>query len=81
MMKTISQEGKKRIAIVLVTAIIFLLIGTLIGVGIGISQTADWMYERGVHFLEIKGYELDVDEDELNYAVNKYKDYLTIKYP
>ena len=81
MMKTVSQEGKKRLAI----AIIFLLMGGIIGASIGAitaaKLTADWGYDRAIHFLEIKGYELEINEIEFNQAMNKYKDYIAIKYP
>lgn len=81
MFKTVSQEGKKRLAI----AVIFLLLGGVIGLGfgglMGAKLTADWGYARAIHFLEIKGYELEINEVEFNHALNKYKDYIEVQYP
>jgi len=73
----ISTEGKKRIVI----AVIFLLIGGIIGAGIGATATLNWGVDKAIYFLDIKGYELDINKKEIINAIRMYRHEIDWRYP
>lgn len=69
---------------VMVGIIAGLIIGGLFGAAIGSYLAAEasltWCVDRAIHFLELKGIELEIDEEEIVWAIKKYRDYIDKNY-
>jgi len=57
---------------ILATMIIMLLVGGIVGYAVGSAVTLNWAVDKGLHFLSLKGIEVDVDKEELTHALNTY---------
>lgn len=65
----------------LACAIIGMLFGVMIGFGIGSAVTINWGVGKAMYFLKLKGVELDIEEDEIIWGVNKYKRVIDMNWP
>lgn len=63
------MEIKKVITI----AVIVFIIGLVLGLGIGASQSLNWCVGTALNFLEDEGIILNISEEELIWAINNYK--------
>jgi len=61
--------------------IISLIIGILIGYNIGFTATLNWGVNKAIHFLSLKGIEIDIEKEELIYAISQYRNHINVCYP
>ena len=66
------MNRKDKVKVAFIVAIM-LLLGYTIGSETRKFQELDWCAEKAVWFLDIKGYELDINEPLISYALFRYQ--------
>lgn len=62
----------KDIPIYVIILVVGLLIGFGVGFGMGAEKAVGWCVEYGIHFLDLKGIELDINEALLVEGIMNY---------
>ena len=62
-------------------AVLIFLVGFGLGYGSGWVAALNWGVHKAVYFLELKGIKLDIDEKQIVYAINQYKNQIDVCYP
>jgi len=66
---------------IIIIIIISLLIGYSVGFTYGSITSLNWAANKAMHFLELKGIEIEFDSDEIAWGLYQFKNNINACYP